>query len=226
MAILLHISTAEQTASVCLSDGTTVLREAVNDNQKDHAGWLHAAIRTMMVESHISPQDLQAVSVSIGPGSYTGLRVGLSAAKGLCYALNIPLITIGTLQIIAQAGIENHTKAELICPVIDARRMEIYTAVYDRALNEIKQPHALIVNENSFVDLIATRKVLLCGKGSEKLQKLLTHHNLFFDTGTITAVNMIALAYKSYVSKDFAVLAYTEPLYIKEFYSPYRKPSA
>lgn len=225
MATILHISTAEETASVCISDDRAVLGEAINDNQKDHAAWIHGAIRDLADKAGLSMQNIDAVSVSIGPGSYTGLRVGLSAAKGFCYALNIPLITIGTLKIIAYAGIEKHKTADIICPVIDARRMEIYTAIYDKRLTEIKKPHSVVVDENSFVDLISTHKVLFCGNGSAKLKNMLTNENLIFDTGTITAVNMRVLAHDSYHAKDFAALAYTEPLYIKEFYSPYRKPS-
>lgn len=220
MAIFLNIDTAVETASVCLSDNSEPIGMAINENQKDHAAWLHTAVRLLLQESGLSVNDLNAIAISIGPGSYTGLRVGLSAAKGLCYALDIPLITIGTLKIMAHAV--NNGESDLVCPMIDARRMEVFAAVYDKTLIEINKPFAMIVNEKSFADELASHKIIFCGNGSNKLQTVLSHHNAIFNPGQANAANMPLLANVCFREKKFAGLAYVEPLYVKEFYSPVR----
>ena len=222
MAILLNIETSGQIASVSISNNAEILNSTVNIEQKDHAAWLHSSINDMMKISSIRLEDINAVAVSIGPGSYTGLRVGLSAAKGFCYALNIPLITIGTLKIIANAiEKENGT---LICPMIDARRMEVFAALYDNILTEIVAPHAEIIHENSFIEWLENQKIVFCGSGSIKLQKAVYHPNAIFNFHDDYRQSLALLAYNSYDGKVFPKLAYTEPLYIKEFYSPTRKP--
>jgi tRNA threonylcarbamoyladenosine biosynthesis protein TsaB len=222
MALLLNIDTAEGIASVCLSDHAEVITIAVNEDQKDHAAWLHMAIQSILKDSGARLDDIKAIAVNIGPGSYTGLRIGLSATKGLCYALNIPLITIGSLKLIASAA--KNENADLICPMIDARRMEVFTALYDNSLTEISPPEAIIINEMSFLSSLTEHKMVFCGSGSKKLQKIMTHSNALFISTKSSAANMPGLAHRSYVEKNFAELAYTEPLYIKEFYSPNRKP--
>ena len=222
MAIILNIDTAAETASVCLSRDAEVIKLAINDNQKDHAAWLHPATREMIKEAGVQINELDAVAVSIGPGSYTGLRVGLSAAKGLCYALNIPLITIGTLELMSSPV--NKETADLFCPLIDARRMEVFMAAYNRSMKEIIKPCAMIIDENSFKDLLSSQKVCFFGSGSKKLQKILDLDHAIFSKSTVNASDMAALACKSFFEKNFADTAYAEPLYIKEFYSPARKP--
>jgi tRNA threonylcarbamoyladenosine biosynthesis protein TsaB len=218
MAILLNIDTAVETASVCLSNDTEVMGLAINENLKDHAAWLHTAIHNVMLNTGMRINDLNAVAISIGPGSYTGLRIGLAAAKGLCYALNIPLIAINTLEMMAHAVKKEST--ELICPLIDARRMEVFMAVYDRSMLEIIKPCAMIVDKTSFADILSTNRVIFCGNGGKKLQTVLSHVNAVFSGKVTTAADLPPLAYKYFQEKKFADLAYTEPLYIKEFYSP------
>ena len=220
MALILNIDTAVETASVCLSNDAELISLYINDSPKDHAAWLHTAIGKLISKAKLSLNDLQAVAISIGPGSYTGLRIGLSAAKGLCYALNIPLITVGTLKMMAYAV--NKEDAQLLCPLIDARRMEVFTAVYDNSLDEIMKPCAMIVNETSFSDLLSLHKIIFCGNGTKKLQHLLSHTNALFSDATATAADLPYLAYKKFQEGKFSDLAYTEPLYIKEFYSPAR----
>jgi tRNA threonylcarbamoyladenosine biosynthesis protein TsaB len=220
MAILLNIDTAVETASVCLSDNDEVTGLSINDNQKDHASWLHIAIRDLIEKPGLSVNDLQAVAISIGPGSYTGLRIGLSAAKGLCYALNIPLITVGTLEMMAYAV--SKEDGELFCPLIDARRMEVFTAAYDRSLKEVRKPCAIILNEHSFADLLSSHRMVFCGNGSRKLQAILSHPNAIFSAAIATAANLPPLAYRRFLEKKFAPLAYSEPFYIKEFHSTAR----
>ncbi|HQV06588.1 MAG TPA: tRNA (adenosine(37)-N6)-threonylcarbamoyltransferase complex dimerization subunit type 1 TsaB, partial [Chitinophagaceae bacterium] len=143
MSLFLHIDTALTVASICLSTESEVLDLVKNEQPQSHAAWLHPAIQQMMLAQKKSLQDLTAISVSLGPGSYTGLRVGLSSAKGLCYALQIPLLTIPTTLLLAEAVRQEAT--DYILPAIDARRNEIFTAIYDTELREIKAPHALIL---------------------------------------------------------------------------------
>ena len=224
MAILLNIDSAVETASVCLSRDTEIMKLAVNNDQKDHAGWLHNAIHRLIQDAGLSFNDLEAVAVSIGPGSYTGLRISLSAAKGLCYGLNIPLITINTLKIMAHAvnkenGAGIKEKGELLCPLIDARRMEVFAAVYDKTLIEIIKPCAMIVNTNSFASLLSSHKIVFCGNGRQKLQNVLFHDNAIFSSVSATAADLAHLAYQSFMEKKFASLPYAEPFYIKEFHS-------
>lgn len=221
MSLILNIDTALDMASVCFAKDEEVLQLASNENQKGQAGWLHLTIDAMLRQSGYKADQLNAVAVSIGPGSYTGLRVGLAAAKGLCYALNIPLITVGTLEIMAFAVKEEATN--LICPMIDARRMEVFTAVFDKSMQEKISAHVLIVDETSFAAALASDKILFCGTGSKKLQPLFTNTNATFSDTRSNALQLSALSYNLFCKKEFADLAYTEPLYIKEFYSPTHK---
>lgn len=221
MSLILNIDTALETASVCLSEDGNALQLSSSENQKDHASWLHTAIAELLQKSGYLIKDLQAVSVSIGPGSYTGLRVGLAAAKGFCYALNIPLITVNSLKIIAFAVKEE--AIDIICPLIDARRMEVFTAVYDKDLREKISPHALLVDEKSFASFLLSGKVLFCGNGVKKLQPLISNSNALFSYTIADASHLAQLSYNCYNKKEFADLAYAEPLYIKEFYSAGRR---
>lgn len=218
MSLILNIDTALETAGICLSGNGEVLASAYNKEQKDHASWLHQAITGLLKESCYHFSDLQAVAVSIGPGSYTGLRVGLSAAKGFCYALNIPLITIGTLEIMANSVMEKSPR--IICPLIDARRMEVYTAMYDNAGVEIFPPIAMILDENAFRETLKEGPVLFCGNGTRKLQPFLlqSKNALFSETGDMIR-SLSGLAAGKFNLKAWSDLAYTEPLYIKEFYT-------
>jgi tRNA threonylcarbamoyladenosine biosynthesis protein TsaB len=221
MALILNIDTALDTASVCLAKDGAVIGLLENDNQKDHAAWLHPAIQDMLRNAECGMKDLKAVAVSIGPGSYTGLRVGLSAAKGLCYALNIPLITVGTLEIMAFAAKDETT--DLLCPMIDARRMEVFTAVYIKTLQELIKPHALVINENSFDELLSLNKIFFYGSGSKKLQKILHHDNAKYGTISVNAAHLAEISQKQFTQTLFADLAYSEPFYLKEFFSISRK---
>jgi len=218
MAIILHIDTAVETASVCLSGNGEILGLSVNENQKDHASWLHNAMRVLVKDAGFTLKDLEAVAVSIGPGSYTGLRVGLSAAKGLCFALNIPLIPVGTLEMMAHS-IKNEA-TDLICPLVDARRMEVFTAVYNKSLIEIIKPCTMIIDTDSFSEVLSLHKIIFLGNGSKKLQTILSNNNAEFSFKRATAADMAPLADTLFRGKKFADLAYTEPFYIKEFYSP------
>ncbi len=220
MSLILNIDTALDSASVCLSKDNKLLQIAVNENQKDHAMWLHTAVADILQKAEHTVNELQAVAVSIGPGSYTGLRVGLASAKGLCYALNIPLIAVSTLKMIAFATNSNGVMHEnMICPMIDARRMEVFTAIYDINLVEIRAAEAMIIDENSFSAMLESNRILFCGNGSKKLQKITTASNALFNDTIANASHLAQLSYYYFRNKEFANLAYTEPSYIKEFYS-------
>ena len=222
MNLILNIDTAVDTASVCLSQNGEVLQLISNGRQKDHASWLHVAISKILKDAGYQMNNVQAVAVSIGPGSYTGLRVGLSTAKGLCYAMNIPLIAIGTLDIMAFAV--RDTDADLICPMIDARRMEVFTALYDKNLKQLIAPYAMILNDTSFADSLASGKMIFLGNGSHKLQTIISNKNAFFSSAEATAAHLGQLSNKNFIRKEFVDLAYIQPLYVKEFYNPSRKP--
>jgi tRNA threonylcarbamoyladenosine biosynthesis protein TsaB len=218
MSLILNIDTAHNRASVCLSKDGNVLQLSLSENQKDHASWLHTEIAELLQRSGYAIKDLNAVAVSIGPGSYTGLRIGLSAAKGFCYALNIPLITVNSLKIIAFAVRDEG--GHIICPLIDARRMEVFTAIYDKELNETVSPHAMLINEKSFASILSSGKILFCGNAVQKLQPLISNSNAFFSNTPADASQLARLSIDCFIKKDFADLAYTEPLYVKEFYTP------
>jgi len=182
---ILHIDTAVQTASVCLSKNEKSIGVKMNSSQNDHAAWLQPAIVSLLREHDVPMKNLAAIAVSAGPGSYTGLRVGMATAKGLCYALQLPLITLSTLKMMAVSALKEN--ANFFCPMIDARRMEVFTAVFD---------------------------------GSNKFKTLVTHPNALFKNIETTAEQMAGLAFEKMKKKEFANLAYSEPFYGKEFYSP------
>ena len=221
MALILHIDTAVEGASVCLARDSMPLKPALNNRQKDQPGWLHTSIHQLLADTRLTMKELNAVAVTIGPGSYTGLRVGLSAAKGLCFALDIPLITINTLEMMAYASRDEQSDA-LICPLIDARRMEVFTAVYNKELKEIVPPTAMILDGTNFDHLLLDHKMIFSGNGATKLKQVLSNANAFFSPAAATAEDMVHLAGSHFLQQRFANLAYTEPLYLKEFYSPAR----
>ncbi len=221
MSFILNIDTALDTASVCLAQKEEILALAINENQKNQAAWLHLAIDEILKKNNLRPNQLDAVAVSIGPGSYTGLRVGLATAKGLCYALHIPLIAVSTLKMIAFEAKDE--AASLICPMIDARRMEVFTAIYDKELQEKNPAQALIIDEYSFADILSTSAVLFCGNGSKKLQPLISNNNASFSDNVSNASHLSPLSQNCFFKKEFTDIAYSVPLYIKEFYSPARK---
>jgi len=215
---ILNIDTAVQTASVCLAKDEKSIAVKINSSQNDHASWLHAAIVSLLQEHKVQMKDLAVIAVSAGPGSYTGLRVGMATAKGLCYALQIPLILISTLRMMAVSALKE--KADFFCPMIDARRMEVFTAVFDESLKEIEEPRNQILSNTCFQNLLEHGQVIFLGNGSIKFKTIVTHPNAFFKNIETTAVQMTGLAYEKMNKKDFANLAYSEPFYGKEFYSP------
>jgi tRNA threonylcarbamoyladenosine biosynthesis protein TsaB len=221
VSLLLHIETAVVGSSVCLSDGVNIVALKENPSQKDSAAWVQPAIQDLVRESGITLRELQAISVSAGPGSYTGLRVGMSTAKGLCYALGIPLITVSTLKMMAVTALKE--EADLLCPMIDARRMEVFTALYDKKLNEVVAPHNMILEAGSFAPPLEQNRVLFFGNGAEKFKPLVANPHAFFATLEANAAHLVPLALQQFEDRTFADLAYAEPYYGKEFFSTYIK---
>jgi tRNA threonylcarbamoyladenosine biosynthesis protein TsaB len=229
--MILNIDTATEQASVCLSQDGNVIRTLLNDSQKDHAAWIQVAINTLLQKEGYTMQQIQAVAVTQGPGSYTGLRVGMASAKGICFALQIPLIIINTLQVMAFGAInqwrslaENMKLPLCFCPMIDARRMEVFTAVYNEALEEIISPKAMILDELSFQAELHDRSLICFGNGSFKWKNVSRYPNvLFIDEKIDIAKSLAKLASSLYLAKNFANLAYAEPVYLKEFYTYIKK---
>jgi tRNA threonylcarbamoyladenosine biosynthesis protein TsaB len=221
MAMLLNIDTAVLHSSICLADNTTVLGELSNPSSKDSASWLHVAILDLLQQNNVQMHQLAAIAVSAGPGSYTGLRVGMAAAKGLSFALNIPLIGINTLQLMAASVTDSTTL--LLCPMIDARRMEVFTALFDNSLEEIMAPTNLILENDAFGNWLEKHTISFFGNGSEKAKSVIQHRNAVFQEVTTSAANMVFLTVKKFDQKKFMNLAYSEPAYIKDFHSPISK---
>lgn len=217
MRTILCIDTALETATICLSIDGNLIDADQNTEFKDHATWLHKAIDGLLKKNGLALPGLDAIAVSIGPGSYTGLRVGLSAAKGLCYALKIPLLSINTLEIIALGA--RAEAQDLICPMIDARRMEVYTAVYDLNLIEIISPLAMILHTNSFESLLANHHLLFCGNGINKFRPLVKSKKADFTEMSNTTLAMSSLADMYLQKEKKSDIAYCEPLYLKDFQS-------
>lgn len=221
MAVILNIDTSTDHCSVALTAEGMVLAHQEEGGGRNHAALLSDYIKYCLDFAREKELKLEAVAVSMGPGSYTGLRIGLSEAKGLAYALNIPLIGINTLRIMACNVMftQELEGDEIFIPMIDARRMEVYTAAYDFALNEVMPQQALILTPESYADIIgANRKVVMFGNGSDKARDVITASNVTFvpDVAPL-AIDMIALAEQAYANKDFLDLAYSVPNYIKDF---------
>ena len=221
MALLLNIDTAFATACVCVSHSGEVVSVERNHEQKDHASFLQPAIQRACERAGVTLPAIDAVAVANGPGSYTGLRVGLASAKGICYALHKPLILINTLDILAYALKEHTLHASsnvLFCPLIDARRMEVYTALYDIHLNLIKEPAATILSEDFLKDEKDTYQIVVAGNGSSKLRSFLQHESIIYSEVEAEMRHFVRLAHQAYGLKKFADVAYSEPIYLKPVY--------
>ena len=217
--ILLHIETATDVCSVALTQGTEVLGVKESADGNSHSKNLLPFIDSVLKETNHVQQDLQGVVVSIGPGSYTGLRIGVSTAKGMAYSLGIPVITVSTLESIAQGAKQQAGACECdIVPMIDARRMEVFAARYDNNMNLLDDVAAVIVDENAYSELLREKEVLFCGNGMPKCKALLSQFpNARFADFTLSAQYMLPAALKKWEAKDFADTAYFEPFYLKEY---------
>lgn len=216
MASILCLETSTTNCSVAISVNGEVKAIREENHQKfSHAEKLHVFIAEVLNEAGVDKKNLDAIGISKGPGSYTGLRIGVSAAKGLCFALNIPLISIPTLEVLAQqAECEDCN----IIPLLDARRMEVYSAVFNSNKEQIRDTEAEILNENSFQEYVDARKTVFLGDGAAKFKELCKSMNaIFLDEKFPTSANMALLAEAKFKLNNIEDLAYFEPYYLKEF---------
>ncbi|WP_242130732.1 tRNA (adenosine(37)-N6)-threonylcarbamoyltransferase complex dimerization subunit type 1 TsaB [Aestuariivivens marinum] len=216
MAYILNIETATTNCSVSLSkNGKVIILKEDYDKNYSHAERLHVYIEDVLKQARISQNDLSAIAVSKGPGSYTGLRIGVSAAKGLSYALDIPLISISTLEALAhQVKVNNG----VIVSMLDARRKEVYAAVFDANYDQVRKTQANILDETAFIDYLERGIVYFIGNGVEKTKTIINHPNaVFVENKLPSAKEMGNLAYIKYMKGDLEDVAYFEPYYLKDF---------
>ncbi len=222
MTMILNLETATTNCSVSIArNGEIISLREDNSPNYSHSEQLHIFIEEALKGASLTFKDISAVAVSKGPGSYTGLRIGVSAAKGLCFSLDLPLISVSTLESLAMQG---HAKNyDFIIPVLDARRMEVYSAIFDAQGNRLRETKAEIINKDSFLEYAQKGSVLLIGDGAEKCRELLDHPNFSFLTALPTAKEMGELSYKKFKANDFENVAYFEPYYLKDFMLPTKK---
>lgn len=222
MNYILNIHTTLEEAIVNLSNGPEVLTTSINSDSRQHAAFLHTSIGEILQKNGIQASDLKAIGVTGGPGSYTGIRVGLASAKGLCFALKIPMMMLNTLEVMAFSAIENiSNKTALYCPLIDARRSEVFTAVYGHLLNPLIEPQAMVLEENSLEDLRKKQDIFFFGSGAEKFKKLLNDPaaNQQFTDDEITSEALAKYAWNRFRNNDFEDIINSTALYVKEFYT-------
>jgi len=229
--MILLIDTSQETGIVALAEEGRMLTAEENKIAKEHASWLHQAIGRILSEIKITVRDLEAIAVVAGPGSYTGLRVGMAAAKGFCYALKIPLILQNTLSLMAESMIPvAEEKRALICPLIDARRDEVFTALYQLdtsnqlstincQLSTILPPQALILDKTAFELQLAKNPIVFFGSGAAKWEKISNSPNALFWPQQSIIQAFARLAHRDFTSKIWADPVYSEPVYLKEFFS-------
>ena len=216
MAIILNIETSTKNCSVSIADsGKIIAFKELNNGNYSHAEVLHPFIENILKEGNISKSEIDAIAVSKGPGSYTGLRIGVSAAKGLAFALNTPLISIDTLTSLSFAA---SIDCGVIVPMLDARRMEVYAAVFDKQHKKIREIKAEIIDETSFSNELDRGKVYFLGDGAHKCKETINHKNaIFIDDKFPSSREMAALSYDKYKKGDIENVAYFEPFYLKDF---------
>ena len=219
MAKILQIETATKVCSVALSINGETIAVKEETAQNIHAAKLTLFIAEVMEAAGVNYADLNAIAVSKGPGSYTGLRIGVSTAKGLCFALDKPLIAINTLKMMANGYyLANLNFKGLTCAMIDARRMEVFTAIFNKHLQEVKPTQAKIIDQASFTEILLHNQIAFIGDGAEKCKVSINNSNaLFFDQNFNSAAHMSNLAYQAFLDQKFEDVAYFEPFYLKDF---------
>ncbi|NTW33358.1 MAG: tRNA (adenosine(37)-N6)-threonylcarbamoyltransferase complex dimerization subunit type 1 TsaB [Bacteroidetes bacterium] len=223
MSYILHLETATRICSVALAENDKLIAIKETAVANSHSSVITLFVEEVLKIAKIKFQNLDAICVSKGPGSYTGLRIGVSTAKGYCYALNIPLITVNTLHSMAKVFTFEHfaqlSGDAILCPMIDARRMEVYSALFNYNAEFIKDTAAEIIDNNSFSEILTKNKVHFFGDGAEKCRQSLSHNvnALFHEHFEISAKGMISLAWQKYQAKQFEDVAYFEPFYLKDF---------
>ncbi len=220
MAVILNIDTSTSKSSVSLAIDGNIIENRESLFVKEHSSKINVFIKEVIDSSKIEFKNIDAIAISKGPGSYTGLRIGVSTAKGLCYSQNIPLIAINSLKIMAN-GIINSNKIEensLLCPMIDARRMEVYTALFNNKLNYVSNTNAEILTNESFSNHLKTSKIYFFGDGSDKFKDIIENENAIFIKDIFPSANdMVNLSLEKFKRKEFEDVAYFEPYYLKDF---------
>lgn len=218
MSLILLIETATPICSVALAKDGLVFAQRTTAEPNAHSSQLLQFIEELLTETQTELSSLDAVAVSMGPGSYTGLRIGVSTAKGICYGTGKPLIAVSTLQAMAHGLSAIMQENILYAPMIDARRMEVYNGIYNLANELIKEVSADIITEESFSNLLQSKKIVFFGDGAAKCRNTITHSNALFNTDyTISAGDMAVLAQQKMIKKEFEDTAYFEPFYLKDF---------
>ena len=221
MALILQIETSTSACSVALSENGKELAVAGRTEPNIHASHITLFIDEVMKKASVNYADLSAVAVSKGPGSYTGLRIGVSTAKGLSYALDIPLIAVNTLYAMASGLVSEEmqlSSQDLLCPMIDARRMEVYMALFNDKLNEIEPVQAKILESGSFDHYLGERSIIFFGDGAFKVKDIYPDHpNVLFADFPNSASHLTQSAYSRYLRQEFEDVAYLEPFYLKDF---------
>ena len=216
---LLFLETATEVCSVALSKGNEIVAALSSHKGNSHAEQLFSFIELVLIEGNCKISELDSVGLSMGPGSYTGLRIGASAAKGICYTLNIPLIGISTLQSIAFGALQPQKESQniLYCPMIDARRMEVFTALFNAKGEQITKVDNKIIDEHSFAHELENNTIYFCGNGMPKCKPVLKHKNAYFIDTLLNASDMLLPALLKYENHKFEDVAYFEPFYFKEY---------
>ena len=222
MSTILHIETSTKNCSVSIANcGELISLKEINTGEYSHAEMLHPLINEALLESKLTIKDIEAIAVGKGPGSYTGLRIGVSAAKGLCFANDIPLISINSLEILAQSITID---SGLIIPMIDARRLEVYAAIYDKNHNAVRETKAEIIDSHSFLDELQNQKVYFLGDGAKKCKEIILHENaVFIENVFPSAKKMAAISYHKFKNESTEDVAYFEPFYLKNFVATQEK---
>ena len=222
LSFILHIETSTKNCSVSIAKcGELISLKEINNGAYSHAEMLHPLIKEALLESKLTIKEIEAIAVGKGPGSYTGLRIGVSAAKGLCFANDIPLISINSLEILAHS---TTIDKGYIIPMIDARRMEVYSAIYDESYALIRETKADIIDEHSFCDKLQNHTVYFLGDGAEKCKETIVHKNAVFIKNVFpSAKEMTQLSYDKYKENKIEDIAYFEPFYLKNFVATQEK---
>ena len=222
LSFILHIETSTKNCSVSIAKcGELISLKEINNGAYSHSEMLHPLIKEALLESKLTIKEIEAIAVGKGPGSYTGLRIGVSAAKGLCFANDIPLISINSLEILAHS---TTIDKGYIIPMIDARRMEVYSAIYDESYALIRETKADIIDEHSFCDKLQNHTVYFLGDGAEKCKETIVHKNAVFIKNVFpSAKEMTQLSYDKYKENKTEDIAYFEPFYLKNFVATQEK---
>lgn len=218
MGLILSLETSVDSCSAAIHDNGKLLSSEFIEEPQAHASKLGLLIQKVLDDSNKSTKTLDAIAVTSGPGSYTGLRIGVSTAKGLCYSLDIPLIAVNTLQLMAYQASHSISEGTLMCPMIDARRMEVYSLLMDSSLSILAPIKAEIIDEQSYAQVLSNQRIAFFGNGAAKCKSVITQSNATFIDGIIpSAVSLGEMAALKFEKAEFEDLIHFEPFYLKEF---------